>query len=185
MLPATQQRWHSRPYPSRSWYSIKRPRRDARLSWPSLWYVLHFSVYGKNLWFYRKTIQVTMVLLYFTAPTPWRTRPLHYLSCWKTLANLSYSLDPRYKQQNAIAFAFFYSYLNISLCFDIVMLLKCSSSVSLIHFLYFDQLLYNYHVFVYMFTFRYGLQLRGGGAVGSVPLIKSVLQMVIAINEWL
>jgi len=25
MLPATQQRWHSRPYPSRSWYSIKRP----------------------------------------------------------------------------------------------------------------------------------------------------------------
>jgi len=33
MLPATRQRWHSRPYPSRSWYSIKRPRRDARLSW--------------------------------------------------------------------------------------------------------------------------------------------------------
>ena len=29
------QSWHSRPYPSRSWYSIKRPRRDARLSWPS------------------------------------------------------------------------------------------------------------------------------------------------------
>ena len=28
------QRWHSRPYPSRSWYSIKRPRRVARLSWP-------------------------------------------------------------------------------------------------------------------------------------------------------
>jgi len=22
------------PYPSRSWYSIQRPRRDARLSWP-------------------------------------------------------------------------------------------------------------------------------------------------------
>ena len=35
VLPATRQRWHSRPYPSRSWYSIKRPRRDARLSWPS------------------------------------------------------------------------------------------------------------------------------------------------------
>jgi len=34
-LPATRQRWHSRLYPSRSWYSIKRPRRDARLSWPS------------------------------------------------------------------------------------------------------------------------------------------------------
>ena len=33
MLPATRQRWHSCPYPSRSWYSIKRPRRDARLSW--------------------------------------------------------------------------------------------------------------------------------------------------------
>jgi len=26
VLPATQQSWHSRPYPSRSWYSIKRPR---------------------------------------------------------------------------------------------------------------------------------------------------------------
>ena len=25
------QMWHSRPYPSRSWYSIKRPRRDVRL----------------------------------------------------------------------------------------------------------------------------------------------------------
>ena len=36
MLPATRQRWYSRPYPSRSWYSIKRPRRDARLSWPSI-----------------------------------------------------------------------------------------------------------------------------------------------------
>ena len=35
VLPATRQRWRSRLYPSRSWYSIKRPRRDARLSWPS------------------------------------------------------------------------------------------------------------------------------------------------------
>ena len=33
MLPATRQRWHPRLYPSRSWYSIERPRRDARLSW--------------------------------------------------------------------------------------------------------------------------------------------------------
>ena len=40
MLPATRQRWHSRPYPSRSWYSIERPRRDARLSWPS-WLVTY------------------------------------------------------------------------------------------------------------------------------------------------
>jgi len=30
-LPATRQRWHSRLYPSRSWYSIE----DAKLSWPS------------------------------------------------------------------------------------------------------------------------------------------------------
>ena len=29
-----------RPYPSRSWYLIKRPRRDARLSWPS-WLVTY------------------------------------------------------------------------------------------------------------------------------------------------
>ena len=35
VLPATQQRWHSRPYHCRSWYSIKRPQRNARLSWPS------------------------------------------------------------------------------------------------------------------------------------------------------
>ena len=39
VLPATQHRWNSRRYPSRSWYSIKRPRRDARLSWPS-WLVI-------------------------------------------------------------------------------------------------------------------------------------------------
>jgi len=35
VLPATRQRWHSRLYFSRSWYSIKRPRSDARLSLPS------------------------------------------------------------------------------------------------------------------------------------------------------
>jgi len=34
VLPATRQRWHSRLYPSRIWYSIKQPQRDARLSWP-------------------------------------------------------------------------------------------------------------------------------------------------------
>ena len=31
---ATRQRWHSHLYPSRSWYSIKWPQRDARLSLP-------------------------------------------------------------------------------------------------------------------------------------------------------
>ena len=40
VLPATRQRWHSRPYPSQSGYSIKRPWRDARLSWPS-WLVTY------------------------------------------------------------------------------------------------------------------------------------------------
>ena len=35
VLPATRQRRHPRLYPSRSWYSIKRHRGDARLSWPS------------------------------------------------------------------------------------------------------------------------------------------------------
>ena len=38
VLPAPRQRWHSRLYPSRSRYSIKRLRRDARLSWPRLLY---------------------------------------------------------------------------------------------------------------------------------------------------
>ena len=42
VLPATRQRWHSRPYPSRSWYSIKRSQRDARLSWPS-WLVTYWD----------------------------------------------------------------------------------------------------------------------------------------------
>jgi len=32
VLPATRQSWHCRPYHSQSWYSIKRPRSDARLS---------------------------------------------------------------------------------------------------------------------------------------------------------
>jgi len=40
VLPATRQMWHARIYPSRSWYSIKRPRGDARLSWPS-WLVTY------------------------------------------------------------------------------------------------------------------------------------------------
>ena len=48
VLHATRQRWHSRPYPSRSWYSIKRLRRDARLSWPSInWNVCLYR--GANL----------------------------------------------------------------------------------------------------------------------------------------
>jgi len=46
VLPATRQRWHSCPYTSRSWYSIKRTQRDARLSWPS-W--LLFSPRTKNI----------------------------------------------------------------------------------------------------------------------------------------
>ena len=37
---AHRQSWHSRLYPSRSWYSTKRPWRDARLSWPS-WLVTY------------------------------------------------------------------------------------------------------------------------------------------------
>ena len=40
VLPVTRQSWHSRLYPSRSWHSIKRPRRDARLSWP-IWLVMY------------------------------------------------------------------------------------------------------------------------------------------------
>jgi len=40
VLPATRHRWHSHLYPSRSWYSIRQPRWDARLSWPS-WLVTY------------------------------------------------------------------------------------------------------------------------------------------------
>ena len=42
MLPATRQRWHSHLYPSWSWYSIKWPQRDARLSRPIGW--LHAEI---------------------------------------------------------------------------------------------------------------------------------------------
>jgi len=45
VLPATRQRWHSRLYPSRSWYSIKRPRRDAKLSWPIVGWLQPEMVY--------------------------------------------------------------------------------------------------------------------------------------------
>ena len=40
VVTATRQRWRARRYPSRSWYSIKRHQRDARLSWPS-WLVTY------------------------------------------------------------------------------------------------------------------------------------------------
>jgi len=47
VLPAIRQRWLSCLYPSRSWYSIERPRRDARLSWPRWW--LHPQDSQKNI----------------------------------------------------------------------------------------------------------------------------------------
>ena len=49
VLPATRQRWHSRPYPSRRWYLIKQLWRDAKLSWPS-WLVTYrdFILYKLN-----------------------------------------------------------------------------------------------------------------------------------------
>ena len=42
LLPATRQRWLFCLYPSRSWYLIYRPQRDARLSWPRWW--LHLKI---------------------------------------------------------------------------------------------------------------------------------------------
>jgi len=47
VLPATRRRWHSCLYPSRSWYSIKRLGRDARLSWLS-WLVTYWD--GISAW---------------------------------------------------------------------------------------------------------------------------------------
>jgi len=47
VLPATRQRWYSRLHLSWSWYSIKRPRRDARLSWPS-WLVTRAFQFGQK-----------------------------------------------------------------------------------------------------------------------------------------
>jgi len=57
VFPATRQTWHSRLYPSRSWYSIERPRRDARLSWPS-WLVTYRDGMPVRR---RSAIQVTCV----------------------------------------------------------------------------------------------------------------------------
>jgi len=46
VLPATRRRWLSCLYLTRSWYSIERPLRDARLSWPGWWLhrrIVYFS----------------------------------------------------------------------------------------------------------------------------------------------
>ena len=65
VLPATRQRWRSRLYPSRSWYSIKRPRRDARLSRPSVlcvlcmwWDLLECDAEDDSVWSGRRRVGV-------------------------------------------------------------------------------------------------------------------------------
>ena len=69
VLPATRQRWHSRPYPSRSWYSIKRPRK---LSWPRSTICLCLSEVGVLskgmnglIWFLARRLLSTSTALCF------------------------------------------------------------------------------------------------------------------------
>jgi len=84
VLPATQQRWHSRLTPSRSWYSIKRPRKDARLSWPNAVRIEERSTFASFLSMYYSQI----MLLY---------------SVW-TIENLTELLAVIYMQINSILY---------------------------------------------------------------------------------
>jgi len=86
VLPATRQRWHSCSYPSRSWYLIKRPRRDARLSWPS-WLV----TYRDGIPTHPGTNRAWRALTSFMRRTPLATTPcrqlwsvpvLNVVLCW-------------------------------------------------------------------------------------------------------
>jgi len=56
VLPATRL---SLLYPSRRWYSIYRPRRDARLSWPG-WWLYHKIVYSWTTVAYLSVKQTTI-----------------------------------------------------------------------------------------------------------------------------
>jgi len=56
VLPGTRQWWLSRIYPSWSWYSINRPWRDARLSWPG-WCLWSMLVYPRNTVTYLRNSQ--------------------------------------------------------------------------------------------------------------------------------
>ena len=76
VLPATRQRWHSRPYPIRSWYSIKRRRRDARLSWPIGW--LHTKIiYTPKTVTHPSTNRAGRGLTLFVRRTPLIRHPYH------------------------------------------------------------------------------------------------------------
>ena len=90
MLPATRQRWHSRPYPSRSWYSTKRPRVQiaaATLSGNSLRQTVHThraSVYqaAKLVAALLRVAEVTVGLVESNGSLPpglWLTSPAGWL----------------------------------------------------------------------------------------------------------
>ena len=76
MLPATRQRWHSRLYPSQSWYSIYRPQRGARLSWPGGWLEMVYPLNGHPSWNNRARCWLTSLM----RPTTLATTPSRHLS---------------------------------------------------------------------------------------------------------
>ena len=63
MLPATRQQWLSRLYPSRSWYSILRPCRDATLSWPGWWLHPNIVYLPKMVTYLRNNQAVSWLVL--------------------------------------------------------------------------------------------------------------------------
>ena len=80
-MPATRQRWHSRPYISRSWYSIKRPRRDARLSCPS-WLVTYRDGIPARRRSPIKSNRARRALTSFVRRTPLTTTPRRHEARW-------------------------------------------------------------------------------------------------------
>ena len=96
MLPATRQRWHSRPYPSRSWYSIKRPR--GMQGWVDLVGLLHTGmVYPSEDGTQPGTNRARRALTSFIRRTPLTTSPRRQpkscctqntvlLDAWQTLS---------------------------------------------------------------------------------------------------
>jgi len=75
---------HSRPYSSRSWYSIKWPRRDVRLSWPS-WLVTYRDVIPAQRWspIHSPTcinfVHATKAVNYYATPPTTIRQPLEML----------------------------------------------------------------------------------------------------------
>jgi len=104
VLPATRQRWHSWPYPRRSWYSIKQPKRDARLSWPS-WLVTYQDGIPARKWAWRELTSFIRQTPLTTTPRcqPWEV-PMYRFCCLRlTQWPAATALNAPYQHLTAIS----------------------------------------------------------------------------------